>query len=105
MNPPGRPTPAARAGVSRGPPAAREEFFTKKFLKVCLVPSAADAKLFSLAPYVVFMGFLCTFVVIPFGGNLIVADLNIGILYILAVTSLVVVGILMAGWASNNKRW
>ena len=49
------------------------------------------------------MGFLCTFVVIPFGGSLIVADLNIGILYILAVTSLVVVGILMAGWASNNK--
>ena len=49
------------------------------------------------------MGFLCTFVVIPFGANLIVADLNIGILYILAVTSLVVVGILMAGWASNNK--
>jgi hypothetical protein len=49
------------------------------------------------------MGFLCTFVVVPFGGSLIVADLDIGILYILAVTSLVVVGILMAGWASNNK--
>src|SRR3989337_2616494 len=75
----------------------------KNLLKEELIPSAADAKLFSLAPYVVFMGFLCTFVVIPFGGNLIVADLNIGILYILAVTSLVVVGILMAGWASNNK--
>ncbi len=68
-----------------------------------LIPAQADAKLFSFAPYVVFMGFLCTFVVIPFGGDLIVADLNIGILYILAVTSLVVVGILMAGWASNNK--
>lgn len=75
----------------------------KNLLKEDLIPAAADAKLFSLAPYVVFMGFLCTFVVIPFGGNLIVADLNIGILYILAVTSLVVVGILMAGWASNNK--
>jgi NADH-quinone oxidoreductase subunit H len=75
----------------------------KNLLKEDLIPTAADAKLFSLAPYVVFMGFLCTFVVIPFGGNLIVADLNIGILYILAVTSLVVVGILMAGWASNNK--
>jgi NADH-quinone oxidoreductase subunit H len=75
----------------------------KNLLKEDLIPAAADAKLFSLAPYVVFMGFLCTFVVIPFGSQLIVADLNVGILYILAVTSLVVVGILMAGWASNNK--
>jgi NADH-quinone oxidoreductase subunit H len=75
----------------------------KNLLKEDLIPTAADKKLFSLAPYVVFMGFLCSFVVIPFGGSLIVADLNIGILYILAVTSLVVVGILMAGWASNNK--
>ena len=75
----------------------------KNLLKEDLIPSAADAKLFSLAPYVVFVGFLCTFVVVPFGSTLIVADLNIGILYILAVTSLVVVGILMAGWASNNK--
>lgn len=75
----------------------------KNLLKEDIIPAAADKKLFSLAPYVVFMGFLCTFVVIPFGSQLIVADLNIGILYILAVTSLVVVGILMAGWASNNK--
>src|ERR687896_281881 len=75
----------------------------KNLLKEDIIPAAADAKLFSLAPYVVFVGFLCTFVVIPFGGQLIVADLNIGILYLLAVTSLVVVGILMAGWASNNK--
>ena len=75
----------------------------KNLLKEDLIPTAADSKLFSLAPYIVFMGFLCTFVVIPFGASLIVADLNIGILYVLAVTSLVVVGILMAGWASNNK--
>jgi NADH-quinone oxidoreductase subunit H len=75
----------------------------KNLLKEDIVPSAADSMLFSLAPYIVFMGFLCAFVVIPFGGTLIVADLNIGILYVLAVTSLVVVGILMAGWASNNK--
>src|ERR671918_2873417 len=75
----------------------------KNLLKEDIIPAAADAKLFSLAPYIVFMGFLCSFVVIPFGGQLIVADLNIGILYLLAVTSLVVVGILMAGWASNNK--
>lgn len=75
----------------------------KNLLKEDIVPQAADGKLFRLSPYVVFTGFLATFVVIPFGGRLIVADLNIGILYILAVTSLVVVGILMAGWSSNNK--
>lgn len=75
----------------------------KNLLKEDIIPTAADKKLFSLAPYIVFVGFLCTFVVIPFGGRLIVADLNIGIFYILAVTSLVVVGILMAGWSSNNK--
>jgi NADH-quinone oxidoreductase subunit H len=75
----------------------------KNLLKEDIIPATADKWLFSLAPYVVFVGFLTTFVVIPFGGQLIVADLNIGILYILAVTSLVVVGILMAGWSSNNK--
>lgn len=75
----------------------------KNLLKEDLIPAAADRRLFALAPYVVFVGFLATFVVIPFGSQLIVADLNIGILYILAVTSLVVVGILMAGWSSNNK--
>ena len=75
----------------------------KNLLKEDIIPAAADKPLFALAPYVVFVGFLATFVVIPFGSGLIVADLNIGILYILAVTSIVVMGILMAGWSSNNK--
>ncbi len=75
----------------------------KNLLKEDLIPAAADKILFSLAPYVVFVGFLCAFVVIPFGSRFIVADLNIGILYLVAVTSMVVVGILMAGWSSNNK--
>jgi NADH-quinone oxidoreductase subunit H len=75
----------------------------KNLLKEDIIPTAADKLLFPLAPYIVFVGFLCAFVVIPFGGALIVADLNIGILYLLAVTSIVVVGILMAGWSSNNK--
>jgi NADH-quinone oxidoreductase subunit H len=75
----------------------------KLFMKEDLVPAKADARLFRLAPYIVVLGFLTTFVVIPFGSKLIIADLNVGIVFVTAVTSLVVVGILMAGWSSNNK--
>jgi NADH-quinone oxidoreductase subunit H len=75
----------------------------KLLMKEEIVPTDADARLFKLAPYVVTTGFVAAFVAIPFGSVLIAADLNVGILYITAVTSLVVVGILMAGWASNNK--
>jgi len=75
----------------------------KLIMKEDLVPAAADARLFRLAPYVVVMGFLTAFVVIPFGSQLVIADLNVGIVYLTAVTTLVVVGILMAGWSSNNK--
>ncbi len=75
----------------------------KLLMKEETIPYAADARLFKLAPYVVVLGFVAAFVAIPFSSALIAADLNLGILYITAVTSLVVVGILMAGWASNNK--
>lgn len=75
----------------------------KNIQKEDIVPASADRKLFLLAPYIVFAGFIGAFVVIPFGSWLIPADLNIGILYLLAITSLAVVGILMAGWSSNNK--
>ncbi len=75
----------------------------KNLLKEDVIPAAADRPLFALAPYLVVAGFVATFVAIPFSSVLIIADLNIGILYITAVTGLVVVGILMAGWASNNK--
>src|SRR5512139_1113073 len=76
----------------------------KNLLKEDVIPAAADPLLFRLAPYVVVTGFVAAFVAVPFSGSLIIADVNIGILYITAVTSLVVVGILMAGWSSNN-RW
>ena len=75
----------------------------KNMLKEDIVPTAADGPLFRAAPYVVMTGFVASFAVIPFAGSLILADLNVGILYLTAVTALVVVGILMAGWASNNK--
>jgi NADH-quinone oxidoreductase subunit H len=75
----------------------------KNLLKEDIIPAAADQKLFRLAPYMVLVGFIASFVVIPFSSELIIADLNVGILYLTAVTALVVVGVLMAGWSSNNK--
>ncbi len=75
----------------------------KLLIKEDIIPIAADKKLFRLAPYVVFIGSLAGFAVLPFAANLIGSDLNIGVYYVIAVTSLVVIGILMAGWASNNK--
>src|SRR5215470_994641 len=75
----------------------------KLIMKEDIVPAQADARLFRLAPYLVVIGFVSTFVVLPFGSLLVVADMNVGLVYLTAVTSLVVVGVLMAGWASNNK--
>src|SRR5213082_258840 len=96
----------SRIGPNRTGPAGFLQWLAdgiKSVLKEDIVPSAADVPLFKLAPYVVMTGFVGAFVALPFGGPLIIADLNVGILYITAVTSLVVVGILMAGWSSNNK--
>ena len=96
----------SRIGPNRTGPAGFLQWLAdgiKSVLKEDIVPAAADVPLFKLAPYVVITGFVAAFVVVPFGGPLIIADLNVGILYLTAVTALVVVGILMAGWASNNK--
>ncbi len=75
----------------------------KNIMKEDIIPEEADAPLFKVAPYLAMMGFFATFAVIPFGDGLVDADLDVGLLYITAVTALVVVGVLMAGWASNNK--
>jgi NADH-quinone oxidoreductase subunit H len=75
----------------------------KLLLKEDIVPQSTDRVLFKMAPFIVFLGAFAAFVVIPFGAASIVSDLNIGILYIFAVGSLAVVGILMAGWSSNSK--
>lgn len=75
----------------------------KLLLKEDIIPAEVDKLLFKLAPVVVFVGGFAAFVVLPFSRDFIISDLNIGILYVVSVTSLGVVGIIMAGWASNNK--
>ena len=75
----------------------------KLVMKEDVIPREADSLLFRFAPYVVMMGFVATFVVLPFADRLVIAEMNIGLVYVIAVTSLIIVGILMAGWASNNK--
>jgi NADH-quinone oxidoreductase subunit H len=75
----------------------------KLLQKEDIVPAAADKKLHLLAPFVVFVGSYAAFAAIPFSSEYIGSNLNLGLFYIIAVSSLVVVGLLMAGWASNNK--
>jgi NADH-quinone oxidoreductase subunit H len=75
-----------------------------KFMqKEDIMPEHADRRVFALAPAVVVMSTFLIFVVIPAGPRMVVADLDVGIFYALAVSSLSVVGVLMAGWASANK--
>ena len=84
-----------------------------KFLtKEDIIPDGVDKPIFILSPAIVLIPALMTFAVIPFGSNislfgrnisLQVADINVGILYILALTSVGVYGIVLAGWSSNNK--
>ncbi len=75
----------------------------KLITKESIVPVAADRPLFLLAPIVVFVAVFAGFAVVPFAPGVMGAALNIGVLYALAVVSIEVIGILMAGWASNNK--
>ncbi len=75
----------------------------KVLLKEDIVPALADKPVHFLAPMVAFVPAIAVFAVIPFGDGALLADLNIGILYIMAVSSVIVIGIFMAGWASSNK--
>lgn len=67
------------------------------------IPPGGDKALFLLAPLIVFGGSLALFAVLPFGNGLQPADPNVGIFYVLSVGAIEVIGVLMAGWASNNK--
>jgi NADH-quinone oxidoreductase subunit H len=75
----------------------------KLMMKEHLVPDAADKGVFNLAPVVFFIPCLLIFASMPFAPGLGVADLNIGVLFFLAVSSMEIVGLFMAGWGSNNK--
>ncbi|HSG00128.1 MAG TPA: NADH-quinone oxidoreductase subunit NuoH [Vicinamibacterales bacterium] len=75
----------------------------KLLLKEDIVPAAADRHVFNLAPVVFLVPCLLIFATIPFAPGLGIADLNIGILFFLAVSSMEIVGLFMAGWGSNNK--
>ena len=75
----------------------------KLLTKELIVPSKADPFPFVLAPIIIVAVCICAFVVLPFAPALSVSDLNIGIVHIVAISSLTVLSILMAGWSSNNK--
>ena len=75
----------------------------KVFLQETIIPSAANKGLFLIAPIITFTVALMAWAVIPFNSGAVLADINVGLLYILAISSLGVYGVVMSGWASNSK--
>ncbi len=75
----------------------------KLFGKETIVPAASNRGVFVIAPMITFMLSLVAWAVVPFDEGMVLADVNVGILYLFAISSLGVYGILMAGWASNSR--
>ena len=75
----------------------------KVFLRETIIPSAANKGIFLLAPIITFTVALAAWAVMPFDAKMVLADINVGLLYILAISSLGVYGVVMSGWASNSK--
>ena len=75
----------------------------KYIFKEIIIPASSNKVIFILAPIITMTLALVSWAVIPFGENQVLADINVGILYIFAVSSLGVYGIIMGGWASNSK--
>jgi NADH-quinone oxidoreductase subunit H len=75
----------------------------KVFLQETIIPSAANRGLFLIAPIITFTVALIVWAVVPFGPGMMLSDINVGLLYILAASSLGVYGVIIAGWASNSK--
>jgi NADH-quinone oxidoreductase subunit H len=96
----------SRIGPNRVGPAGVLQWVAdavKLIVKEDLIPADADQILFRIAPYFVVAGFIMTFVVLPFGYQLSPTSMNVGLFYVVSITALVVVGILLSGWASNSK--
>ncbi len=75
----------------------------KVMLQETIIPSAANRGLFLLAPIITFTVALIVWAVVPFGPGMVLADINVGLLYLLAASSLGVYGVIISGWASNSK--
>src|SRR6201994_1464637 len=75
----------------------------KLMLKETIVPSSANTVLFLIAPMITFLTALIAWAVVPFDDGWVIANINVGILYLFAISSLGVYGIIIAGWASNSK--
>ena len=75
----------------------------KLLFKETIIPAGANRGVFIIAPMLTFVLSLVAWAVIPFGEGLVLADINVGVLYLFAISSLGVYGIIMAGWASNSK--
>jgi NADH-quinone oxidoreductase subunit H len=75
----------------------------KVFLQETIIPSASNRGLFLIAPIITFTVALLAWAVIPFNSGAVLADINVGLLYILAISSLGVYGVVISGWASNSK--
>jgi NADH-quinone oxidoreductase subunit H len=75
----------------------------KLMFKEVIVPAGANKFLFLLGPVMVLMPAMAAWAVVPFGPELVLADVNAGLLYVMAITSMGVYGVIIAGWASNSK--
>jgi len=75
----------------------------KVFLQETIIPSASNRGLFLIAPIITFTVALLAWAVIPFGAGVVLSNINVGLLYILAISSLGVYGVVISGWASNSK--
>lgn len=96
----------ARIGPNRVGPQGLLQFLAdgvKLLAKEDIIPASADRMVFLIAPYIVFAGAFAAFAAIPFGYGLVSADMNFGLFFVLSISSIEVVGVIMAGWSSNSK--